>query len=147
MTNVSTNTILDDNVQNEVTLTVSIRENMLGTAKWTRWVGGIFIVLNIVGLLGSIVLLISSFIDNTEEGLLILGFVGLGIVGLSLYLSLELYRYGTQLKRLAAGKELDAMPIFLQKQRNLWRTIGILISLVLTAYGAVIVYFVIVESM
>lgn len=141
MTNVSPNPILDDDVQNEVTLTVPIRENMLGTAKWTMWVGGIFIILNVVGLLGSIVLLIGSFIDDIEEdGILIFSLVALVVVGLSFYLSLELYRYGAQLKRLAAGEELDALSIFLQKQRNLWRTIGILISFALTAYGILIFY-------
>lgn len=51
-------------------------------------------------------------------------------MGLSCYLSLGVYQYGIQLKRLAFGKELDVWAIFLQKQCKFWQA-AVLVPFVL----------------
>lgn len=117
---------LDEVLQGKVTLTVEMRQNMESTAKWTTIISGVFILLNVLGLVWGIFAL-GAFLSGDDSGGDALIFMGLGVIGGSFYLSIGLYQYGIQLKRLASGKEPDAWAVFLQKQRKFWQVATLLL--------------------
>lgn len=141
--NHSIDTILDD-AQDTVILTPTICTHMTRTSKWTKFVGGFFLVSSVIALIGSIFGILGFLINNTE-GIQVAIFL-LIPGGLGLYLGTLLRQYGKQLRLVADEASLDAMHLFLQKQRDFWRTLGILILVLVATYGCLVGYLVMLPT-
>ena len=136
-----TDSILDD-VQHQVTLTPALRDSMKQTAKWTKFTGGLSLFLSVLVFIAAFLSLLGFFIEDGNNRLpLALMIMGLGFLGLVVYISWTLYQYGKQIKRVADGEELVAMGTFLQEQRTFWRSLGLFIGLLFFVYFLLIGYF------
>lgn len=133
--NHSRDTILDD-VQDQVTLTSEVRNHMQRTAKWTKFLGVFVLILSAIGVIGGSLGILGFLMVDDPEIWLALFLIIPG--GLGLYLGNLLRQYSNQLRRVSEEAAADAMSLFLQKQRDFWRVLGILVVLSLVAYGCFI---------
>lgn len=129
----SDNWVLDD-THNKAVVTPTIKENMLITAKWTRFFGILGFLFNGLYLL-LIILLGSEFFanDGSDAGVILL--ISLLGIALSFYTSSLVYQYGTSLRRVAKYDEGDALRIFFKKQKSFWRVLGIITLIIMVIYG------------